>query len=66
VQRAVIAVLERADMPMRTGQIQAEVEHLLGRPVAKESVSWSLRTGSRGDQPRFECVAYGRYRLREL
>jgi hypothetical protein len=64
VQRAVIAVLEGTNGPMRTGQIQVEVERLLGHPVAKESVSWSLRTGSQGSKPRFECVAYGAYRLR--
>jgi hypothetical protein len=51
---------------MRTGEVQADVEHLLGHPVAKESVSWSLRTGSRGKKPRFECVAYATYRLRPL
>jgi len=61
VQRAIIQVLEKADGPLRTGQIQAEVERLLGHPVAKESVSWSLRTGSRGNKPRFECVAYATY-----
>jgi hypothetical protein len=57
-------VLGDADEPMRTGEIQAGVERLLGHPVAKESVSWSLRTGSRGAKPRFECVAYATYRLR--
>jgi hypothetical protein len=64
VQRAVVRVLGDADGPMRTGEVQAGVERLLGRPVAKESVSWSLRTGSRGTRPRFECVAYATYRLR--
>lgn len=64
VQRAIMQVLRAADEPMRTGEIQAGVERLLGHPVAKESVSWSLRTGSRGDEPRFEQVAYATYRLR--
>ena len=64
VQRAVMQVLGDADGPMRTGEVQAGVERLLGRPVAKESVSWSLRTGSCGAKPRFECVAYATYRLR--
>jgi hypothetical protein len=63
VQRAIAQVLRAADEPMRTGEIQAGVERLLGHPVAKESVSWSLRTGSRGDEPRFEQVAYATYRL---
>jgi hypothetical protein len=61
VQRAVMEVLCAADGPMRTGAVQAGVEQLLGHPVAKESVSWSLRMGSRGKQPRFECVAYTTY-----
>lgn len=64
IKRAVIRVLACADGPMRTGDIQAGVEHLLGHPVAKESVSWSLRSGSRGEKSRFECVAYATYRLR--
>jgi len=51
---------------LRTGEVQAGVERLLGHPVAKESVSWSLRTGSRGSRPRFEYVAYATYRLRPL
>jgi hypothetical protein len=50
---------------MRTGQVQVAVERLLGHPVAKESVSWSLRTGSRGNNPRFERVAYAAYRHRQ-
>ena len=57
-------VLSDAAVPMRTGEVQAGVERRLGHPVAKESVSWSLRTGSRGATPRFECVAYATYRLR--
>jgi hypothetical protein len=48
VQRAVMRVLGDAAGPMRTGEVQAGVERLLRRPVAKESVSWSLRTGSCG------------------
>jgi hypothetical protein len=63
VQRAIMQVLGAADEPMRTGEVQAGVERLLGHSVAKESVSWSLRTGSRGDRPRFERVAYATYRL---
>lgn len=62
VQRAVMQVLGDADGPMRTGEVQAGVERLLGHPIAKESISWSLRMGSRGTAPRFECVAYATYR----
>lgn len=60
-QRAGVEVLANADRPMRTLEIQAGVEGLVGRAVAKESVSWAPR---RGKTPRFECVAYGTYRLR--
>ena len=61
VQRAIVRVLTEAGGPMRTGAIQAGVEDLLGHPVAKESVSWTLRHSK---TRRFECVAYGTYRLR--
>lgn len=64
VQRAIVKVLAAADRPMRTGEIEAAVERLLGHPVGRESVSWSLRMGSRGPKPRFERVAYATYRLR--
>lgn len=64
VQRAALKVLAASDRPLRTGEVQAAIETLLGHPVAKESVSWSLRTGSRGESPRFERVAYATYRLR--
>jgi hypothetical protein len=65
VQQAVIQVLTTANGPMRTSEVHAGVERLLGRPVSKESVSWSLRTGSRGRKPHFECTAYATYRLHE-
>lgn len=61
IQRAVVEVLARADCPMRTAEIQAGVERLLGYSVAKESVRWTLRHGK---TLRFECVAYGTYPLR--
>jgi hypothetical protein len=63
VQRAVVQVLTEANGPLRTGEVQAGVERLLRRPVAKESVSWSLRTGSCGEDSRFERVGYATYRL---
>jgi hypothetical protein len=64
VQRAVMRVLGDADGPMRTGAVQVGVERLLGYPVVKESVSWSLGTGSCGERRYFEPVAYATYRLR--
>jgi hypothetical protein len=66
VQRAVVQVLATAGRPMRTGEVQDGVERLMGRPVAKELVSWVLRMGSRSEKPRFERVAYATYRLRPV
>jgi hypothetical protein len=64
VQRAVVKVLAAAGAPMRHADIHAAVQGQLGQSVSKESVSWCLRTGSRGSEPRFERIAYGLYRLR--
>ena len=61
VKRAVIRVLGEAAKPMKTGEVRAAVEELLGHPVSPESVSWVLRMESRGERPRFECVAYATY-----
>jgi hypothetical protein len=63
VQRAVIKTLGAVTVPMRASAIHAAVEARLGHVVSKESVSWCLRTGCGGDEPRFERVSYGCYRL---
>jgi hypothetical protein len=63
VQRAIVKVLAVADQPVRLRDIHVAVESLLGHAVSKESVSWCLRMSRRGDEPRFERVAYGSYRL---
>jgi hypothetical protein len=65
VQRAVVKVLAAEGGPMRGAEIHRAVERLLGRPVSKDSVSWCLRTGARGKEPRFQRVSYGTYRLRK-
>jgi hypothetical protein len=62
VQDAIVKVLTSADDGMRLSEIHAKVERLLGHSVSKESVTWSLWSGSRGDQPRFERVRHGYYR----
>jgi hypothetical protein len=64
VQRAVVRVLAATDAVMRGADIHRAVERLLEHPVSKDSVSWCLASGVRGKEPRFERVAYGRYRLR--
>jgi len=62
VQVAVVKVLSRTGDPMSLAEIHAGVERLIGRPVSKESVGWSLWSGRRGQHPRFERVSYGYYR----
>lgn len=51
---------------MRVAEICEAVEVALTRSVSYDSVSWSLRMGSRGDWPRFERVSYRYYGLRRL
>jgi hypothetical protein len=51
--------------PMRLAEIHAAMERELGQSVSKESVSWCLRMGTRGLDPRFIRVARGRYVLVE-
>jgi hypothetical protein len=63
VQRAVVKVLAASEAPMRLAQIRAGVAARLGQSVSYESVSWCLRTGCGGDEPRFERASYGCYRL---
>lgn len=63
MQRAVVKVLEAANGPMRGADIHRAVEHLLGRSVSKNSVSWCLLAGVRAKEPRFKRVSYGCYRL---
>jgi hypothetical protein len=64
VQRAVIKVLASAQRPLTVREIQGTVVNLLGRPVSKGSINCCLSTGALGDEPRFERVARGCYRLR--
>jgi hypothetical protein len=64
VQQAVIKVLATADGPMRCADVHEAVERLLGPPVSKNSVSWSLAADARSKEPRFERVAPGCYRLK--
>jgi hypothetical protein len=64
VQRAVVKVLASAQRPLTVLEVRAAVVDLLGRPVSKGSINCCLSTGALGDEPRFERVARGRYRLR--
>jgi len=60
---AVVRVLADQAEPMRLTHVHVAVEKLLDQTVSKDSVGWCLSTGVRGKEPRFERVAYGRYRL---
>jgi hypothetical protein len=64
VQRAIVKVLASAQRPLTVLEVRAAVVDLLGRPVSKGSINCCLSTGALGDEPRFERVARGRYRLR--
>jgi hypothetical protein len=64
VQRAIIKVLASARRPLTVLEAQAAVVDLLGHPVSKGSINCCLSTGALGDEPRFERVARGCYRLR--
>jgi hypothetical protein len=63
VQRAVVKVLASAQRPLTVLEAQAAVVDLLGHPVSKGSINCCLSTGALGNEPRFERVARGRYRL---
>ena len=63
VQRAVVKVLASAQRPLTVLEVQAAVVDLLGHPVSKGSINYCLSTGTLGDEPRFERVSRGCYRL---
>jgi hypothetical protein len=64
VQRAVVGVLAAASGPMRGADVHQAVERLLGRPVPKNSVSWSLAADARSKEPRFARTMKSHYQLR--
>jgi DNA invertase Pin-like site-specific DNA recombinase len=61
----VVQILADRAEPMRLMDIHAAIEQQLGHSVSLESISWRLRMGSRGHDPRFVRVARGRYMLVE-
>jgi hypothetical protein len=63
VQRAVVRALASARRPLTVLQAQAAVIDLLGYPVSKGSINCCLSTGTLGNEPRFERVSRGCYRL---
>jgi hypothetical protein len=64
VQRAVVRVLASTQHPLTVLEAQVAVVDLLGHPVSKGSINCCLSTGALGEEPRFERVARGCYRLR--
>jgi hypothetical protein len=65
VKRAVAKVLASAQRPLTVLETRAAVVDLLGHPVSKGSINCCLSTGALGNEPRFERVARGCYRLRQ-
>lgn len=65
IQNGVVEVLAATAGPMRFMQVHAAVEQLLGRPVDKGTVKDCLWKGAHSDEPRFERLARGLYRLRK-
>jgi transcriptional/translational regulatory protein YebC/TACO1 len=63
VTEVVVRVLTEGGKPMRATYVHAAVEKLLGHSVSKDSVDSCLSKGVGGDEPRFERVSYGCYRL---
>jgi hypothetical protein len=61
----VVQILADRAGPMRLMDIHAAIERQLGHSVSLESISWRLRMGSRGHDPRFVRVARGLYMLVE-
>lgn len=59
---AILAVLNRAESEMRTGDIHGEVEEALGGSVSFQSVADYLIRRSKGPRPLFVRTRYGHYR----
>jgi hypothetical protein len=62
---AVTAVLERASQPMRTIEIHAAAQQLLGRPLLRSSVRGTLSSHTLRDGQRFIRVRRGLYQLHQ-
>jgi hypothetical protein len=63
VQRAIVKVLALAQRPLTVLEAQVAVVDLLGHPVSKGSINCCLSTGALGNEPCFERVSRGCYRL---
>lgn len=63
VLRAVRRALDAADRPLTALEVHAEVERLLGKPVAPDSVRSCLVRSARGSRARIVRISQGRYRL---
>lgn len=64
VSAAIVTVLSEADSELRVREIRACVEALLGSGVSRHSIKGYLHKECRGNNPRFERLARGRYKLR--
>jgi hypothetical protein len=63
VSAAVLAVLAESGEEMRAKAIHEAVEHLLGGPVSRFSVSDYLLTRARAENPPLERTQHGHYRI---
>lgn len=63
IKRAAVKVLAATAEPLSIADIHQGVERLLGHPVSKDSVGWCLAAGARSQEPQFERVSTGVYRL---
>jgi hypothetical protein len=62
---AVTSVLERASLPMRTIDIHAAAQQLLGRPLLRSSVRGILSAHTLGNDQRFIRIRRGLYEPRQ-
>jgi len=63
VLEAVTLVLERAPVPIRTIEIHAAAQQLLGRPLLRSSVRGILSAHTVGNDHRFIRIRRGLYQL---
>lgn len=63
IPEAITEVLTASPEPMRVREVHQAVERKLKTKVSKHWLNCCLSAGTTGDQPLFEKVGYGCYRL---
>jgi hypothetical protein len=64
--QAIVEILSEGGIPLRMCEIHTAVEVRLGRAVPRATVKSFLLYSAKGDRPRLERLARGRYRLAAL